>query len=819
MKDPTFLFTDIEGSTELLRRLGTGYATVLERHRRTIRAVVSASGGHEVDTAGDAFFVVFDDSAPAVNAALAAQLRLAAENRTSEVQVKVRMGLHTGSATLVSGGYVGLAVHQAARICHAAHGGQVLVSEDLVEELPAPLPAGAFLIDLGFHRLKDFEEPRRLYQLAKNGLAGVFPPPRTLPPLASGIPAEPNPLVGRSSEIDQIVALLLDPTVRLLTLVGPGGVGKTRLAVEAARRLAHQLRDGVAFVSLAPITDPAGVTAALAETLGLTEMEGRQSDPAAALSERQLLVVLDNFEHLLAATPIVLDLLKRCPSLKLLATSRAALRLTGERELQINPMSLPPLDGKFSGAELSRFDAPALFASRARDVLPDFQLDDSNAIVISAICRRLDGLPLALELAAARLKLFSLENLLSRLDNALDTLGIAARDRPDRQQTIRAAIAWSYNLLAPAEQSFLEQMSIFSGGFALDSAEAVGVVPNAGPIELLGSLLDNSLVRRIETAGDEPRFGMLELVRQFARSKLQRRADARAVQNRLAEHFLEVAATTAPELASANRERALSRLSQDNDNLEQALTHLLGLGDADAALRLAADLSWYWYHVGRFSGGRTWLSRCLALDPASSSPAVRATALAGSARLARYQLDMEPARDLARKAIEQANMSSDDRTIGYALYVLGLVEQVDADPRAVGHAQLAAQTLRRAGDAWGEALALFYTGAFAIFLGPREVVRPALDESGRIFREMGDGWGLAGALFYLGMLDQQEGETVAARRLIEESVELFRKSGDRWRLQTALDFLARLVDDAGGDASGIRAEVTAIRRDLGIKQS
>src|SRR5438105_4284521 len=706
MKDPTFLFTDIEGSTELLRRLGTGYATVLERHRRTIRAVVSASGGYEVDTAGDSFFVVCDDSAPAVNAALAAQLRLAAENRTSEVQVKVRMGLHTGSATLVSGGYVGLAVHQAARICHAAHGGQVLVSEDLVEELPAPLPAGAFLIDLGFHRLKDFDEPRRLSQLAKTGLAGVFPPPRTLPPLASGIPAEPNPLVGRSSEIDQIVALLLDPTVRLLTLVGPGGVGKTRLAVEAARRLAHQLRDGVAFVSLAPITDPAGMTAALAETLGLTQMEGRQSDPAAALSERQLLVVLDELEHLL-----------------------------------------------------------------------------------------------------------------SRLDNALHTLGIAARDRPDRQQTIRAAIAWSYNLLAPAEQSFLEQMSIFSGGFALDSAEAVGVVPGAGPIDLLGSLLDNSLVRRIETAGDEPRFGMLELVRQFARSKLQRRADARAVQNRLAEHFLEVAATTAPELASANRERALSRLSQDNDNLEQALTHLLGLGDADAALRLAADLSWYWYHVGRFSGGRTWLSRCLALDPASSSPAVRATALAGSARLARYQLDMEPARDLARKAVEQANLSSDDRTIGYALYVLGLVEQVDADPRAVGHAQLAAQTLRRAGDAWGEALALFYTGAFAIFLGPREVVRPALDESGRIFREMGDGWGLAGALFYLGMLDHQEGETIAARRLIEESVELFRKSGDRWRLQTALDFLARLVGDAGGDASGIRAEVTAIRRDLGIKQS
>jgi tetratricopeptide (TPR) repeat protein len=482
-------------------------------------------------------------------------------------------------------------------------------------------------------------------------------------------------------------------------------------------------------------------------------------------------------------------------------------------------MSLPPLEGKFSGAELSRFDAPALFASRARDVLPAFQLDDSNAIVISAICRRLDGLPLALELAAARLKLFSLENLLSRLDNALDTLGVATRDRPDRQQTIRAAIAWSYDLLAPAEQSFLEQMSIFSGGFALDSAEAVGVVPDARPIDLLGSLLDNSLVRRIETAGDEPRFGMLELVRQFANSKLQRRADLRAVQNRLAEHFLEVAATAAPELASAHREQALRRLSQDNDNLEQALTHLLALGDADAALRLAADLSWYWYHVGRFTGGRAWLSRCLALRPASSSPAVRAAALTGSARLARYQLDMEPARDLARKAMEQANLSSDDRTLGYALYVLGLVEQVDADPRAVGHAQLAAETLRRAGDAWGEALALFYTGAFAIFLGPREVVRPALDESGRIFREMGDVWGLAGALFYLGMLDRQEGETIAARRLIEESVELFRKSGDRWRLQTALDFHARLVGDAGEDASGIRAEVAAIRRDLGIKQS
>ncbi len=471
----TLLFSDIEGSTRLLQRLADRYAEVLREHHRLLRLAFGAWDGIEVDNQGDSFFVAFPAAADAVVAAVTAQRALAGHPWPDGVSVRVRMGLHTGEPINIGERYIGVDVHRAARVGAAAHGGQVLLSRTTADLVARALPVGVALRDLGPHRLKDLEHPEHLYQLVVEGLPADFPPLRTLDSRPNNLPLAPTPFVGREREVAQVVALLRHADVRLLTLTGPGGTGKTRLGQRVAAELLDDFPDGVWFVDLAPITDPALVAATIARVLGV--QEGADQPLVASLieqlREKRLLLVLDNFEQVVGAALQVAEVLAACPGLKVLVTSRVALRLSREHEYPVPPLALPdprrlpPLD------RLSQYEAVRLFIERAQAVKPDFAVTNENAPAVAEICHRLDGLPLAIELAAARVKLLPPRALLARLGHRLQVLTGGARDLPARQQTLRGAIDWSYRLLAPEEQALFARLAVFVGGRTLEAAEAV----------------------------------------------------------------------------------------------------------------------------------------------------------------------------------------------------------------------------------------------------------------------------------------------------------------------------------------------------------
>jgi predicted ATPase len=459
----TFLFTDIEGSTRLLEELGARYARLLEEHRRVLREAFARHGGVEVDTQGDAFFVAFARAADAV---------AAAEDAQRELGLPVRMGIHTGEAQLSNGGYVGIDVHRAARICSAAHGGQVVLSQPSLVD-------GIVVKDLGLHRLKDLQEPERLYQLGEAEL----PPLRSLN--ATNLPVQPNPLVGRERELEEMLALVRGGA-RLVTLTGAGGSGKTRLALQAAAELVDDFVDGVFWVSLAAQRDPDLVVPTIEQTLGARVPLAEHVD------EKRVMLLLDNLEQVVDCAPALADVLGTCPNLRLLVTSRALLRVQGEREYQVSP--------------LPDRDAVALFRERAVQAEPEE--------AVREVCRRLDGLPLAIELAAARTRVLPPEKLLARLEQRLPLLTGGARDAPERQRTLRATIEWSYDLLDEHEKALFDRLSVFAGGCTVEEAEQVA----GASLDGLESLIEKAMLRRLGS-----RYSMLQVVREFALERLRER--------------------------------------------------------------------------------------------------------------------------------------------------------------------------------------------------------------------------------------------------------------------------------------------------------
>jgi predicted ATPase/class 3 adenylate cyclase len=574
----TFLFTDVEGSTRLLREHGAAYADLLAEHRAALRRAFSAHDGVEVDTQGDAFFVAFARAADALAAAAAARDALA------EGPVRVRMGIHTGEALVTDEGYVGLDVHRAARIAAAAHGGQIVVSETTRQLCEADAP----LRDLGTHRLKDLTGAQHLYQLG----AGEFPPLRTLD--ATNLPIAASPLVGRQRELDELVAMLSNGT-RLLTLTGPGGTGKTRLALQAGAELVGRIRDGVFWVPLAGLTDPELIASEIAQAIGARD------DFDAFIRDKQLLILLDNFEHLIAAAPAVSATLATSRELRVLVTSRAPLHVSGEREYRLEP--------------LPTADAATLFTERARSVGRELRPDAT----VEAICRRLDGLPLAVELAAARTKLLAPDRLLERLDAALPLLTGGARDAPERQRTLRATIAWSYDLLEPEGRELFARLSVFAGSFPVEAAEEVC----GAALDDLAALVDSSLLKPI---GDD-RLLMLETIREYGLERLAASEHEGEIRRRHAQFFAALA-----EVAYAGRfdDEAgwAERLELDHDDLRAAFDSL----DAEAALSFAGALGWFWLSHGHLAEGRDRLAAALAIP--SGTTATRARALVASGALA-----------------------------------------------------------------------------------------------------------------------------------------------------------------------------------------
>src|SRR3989440_4748574 len=522
----TFLFTDIEGSTHLLQHLGERYPSMLEEYRSLVRLAFQKDSGHEVDTQGDGFFVAFARASDAIGAAVEMQRSLASHAWPQGVLVRVRMGLHTGEPELTSEGYVGLDVHHAARIMSAGHGGQILLSQSTRELLEQELPAEVSLRDLGVYRLNDLQRPTRLFQVVIADLPADFPPLRTLDAHANNLPIQPTPFIGREQEVEECLHLLRRDEVRLLTLTGPGGIGKTRLALQVAAELSELFPDGLYFVTLAPLRNPGFVVPTIAEALDLQETaEQPLLDLVKAfLREKRLLLLLDNFEQVVSAALQVAELLAACPQLNVLVTSRMVLHVQAEQELAIPPLCMPDLRHLPEVVALAQYDALALFIQRAQAARPAFQLSHANARAVAEICRHLEGLPLAIELAAARLKLLPPQALLARLTPRLTLLSSGARDVPERQQTLRNTISWSYQLLEAQVQQLFRRLSVFVGGCTLQAIEAMGAAldDEAGRVfEGVTSLLDKSLLRQMEQEDSQPRLVMLETIREHGLEALE----------------------------------------------------------------------------------------------------------------------------------------------------------------------------------------------------------------------------------------------------------------------------------------------------------
>jgi predicted ATPase/class 3 adenylate cyclase len=650
----TFLFTDVEGSTRLLQEHGDGYADLLAEHRSALRDAFTRHAGVEVDTQGDAFFVAFTRATDAVSAAADARDALAAG------PIRVRMGLHTGEPLLTGEGYVGMDVHRAARIAAAAHGGQIVLSESTRQLLEA----GAHVRDLGEHRLKDLVDAERLYQLGD----GDFPPLRTLD--ATNLPLASSPLVGREREVDELVAMLSNGK-RLVTLTGPGGTGKTRLALQVAAELVGTQRDGVFWVPLVGLSDPELLDSEVAQAIGAPD------DLTGFLRGRQLLLLLDNFEHLLEGAPSVSTVLAACGGVRALVTSRAPLHIAGEHEYRLEPLAVN--------------EAAELFAERARSVGRELVIDET----VETICRRLDGLPLAVELAAARTKLLAPERLLERLDSALPLLTGGARDAPERQRTLSATIAWSYDLLDPPGRQLFARLAVFAGTFALEAAEKVCDADLDG----VAALVDSSLVKPI---GDD-RFLMLETIREYALERLSGE-EGQELRRRHAGFFLALAEDSYAHRFDAEAE-SVARLEIDQDDLRAALDWL-ERNDAHQSLELAGALGWFWHSHGLIDEGSGRLAS--ALEHADVSGRARARAQTWAGALAARGGAPEEGRAQLDEAIALWRELGDLDEVASAHGTLGWLLILDAgdDEQALQAFQQGVAIRRQLGDDGGEVRAL-----------------------------------------------------------------------------------------------------------------
>ena len=557
----TFLFSDIEGSTRLVHSLGDRYGELLEDHHRIMRGAIASSGGTELGTEGDSFFAVFPTAAQAIEATVAAHRALAEHTWPDEAAVLVRMGLHTGDGKLGGDNYIGLDVHRTSRIAAAGHGGQVLVSETTRSLVASALPAGASLRDLGEHRLKDLESPEHLFQLVAAGLRETFPPLRSLDARAVHLPTQMSSFVGRTREKDVLLELLAKE--RIVTLTGPGGTGKTRLSVEVASQAADAFDDGAIFVPLAPISDPELVGPTIAAALGLRE--GPAGDTFETLVEhlrdRSLLLILDNFEQVMPAARTVGELVARAPRVKVLVSSREPLRISGEQEFLVPPLALPGRAGDVRLDELRAVDSVALFVQRAGAVRSGFDLTLENAPAVTEICARLDGLPLAIELAAARVRLFEPADILARLDRRLSFLA-GGRDVSERQRTLRGAIDWSHELLDHGEQTVFRRLSVFAGGTTIEAIEAVCQPDQLGldAADVVSSLHDKSLLRRADGPG-ALRVSMLETIREYGLERLEAAGEGGELRRRHALHYLALAEDTAEHVNGPDQRRC-SRCSR-----------------------------------------------------------------------------------------------------------------------------------------------------------------------------------------------------------------------------------------------------------------
>ena len=862
----TLLFTDIEGSTSLLQRLGATYAQALAEHHALLRALFEKWGGREVDTQGDALFASFPRASDALNMSVEGQRAIAAHHWPEGESVRVRMALHTGEPRISAAHYVGLDVHRASRLCSAGHGGQVLLSQTTRDLVRDNLPAGTDLRDLGVHRLKDLQRPEPVFQLVITGIPDDFPPLKTLDGHKNNLPTQPTPLIGRDKELAAAREILSRPEVHIVTLTGAGGSGKTRLAVQIAAELVEAFPDGVYFCPLAAIHDPGLVILTLAQLVDVDQAAGSSimEALAGALAARRVLLVLDNFEQVTEAAPLLAELLESCSRVKILVTSRERLHLRGEYEFPVQPLPLPDLERSPRLEVLTRSPAVQLFIQRALAVKPDFVPTEEDAAAIAAICARLDGLPLAIELGAARTKLLPPKALLARLGHRLAILTNGARDLPARQQTLRRTIDWSYELLTESEQTLLRRSAVFVGGCSLEAAEAVcgGNGPErAELLEIMASLVDKSLLRQ-EAPGGEPRFEQLETLREYGLEKLEDRGEVEVMRRSHAAFFLALAEQADPLLEGPEQAIWLERLDRDYGNVRAALEWLADSGDAERALRLAVALWRYWEIRGYLTEGRAWLTQLLSSPQASIRTNTRAKALYAAGVLADAQCDYAAARDLLGEYLAINREAGDPSSLAAALNDLGNVAAAQGDFQTA-HSQYAeALEIFRAvdeplGQAWSlqllanvaqqqddlPAARAMYEEALQLWKkdGNKAAVAVGLNDVGSVLQAMGDQAGAGSAyeqslalfqelknegaaaisLNNLGNVRSALGDHAAARELYEQSLRIVHALGDMRGTARLLESLANLAVAQAQPERALRlaGAAAALRRDIGAPLS
>jgi predicted ATPase/DNA-binding SARP family transcriptional activator len=767
----TLLFTDVEGSTKVLHELGAdAYAEALAEHRRVLREAFGAHGGVEVDTQGDAFFVAFPTASGALLAAAQAQRGL------EPGPIRVRMGVHTGTPLRTDEGYVGVDVHRAARLAASGHGGQLLVSA-----ATAPLVAPAGLRDLGEHRLQDSAASERVYQFGDH----EFPPLRSLH--QTNLPIPSTPFLGRERELAELRAVLTQTDVRLLTLTGAGGMGKTRLGLRLADGLADNYRDGVWWVSLADLRDPALVLESAARVLGA------KRGLADHIADRSMLLVFDNFEHVIDAAPEVAALLARCPHLDLLVTSRELLRVPGEHAYDV-----PPLESQ---------EASELFLARARAVEPGFR----ESAAVTALCSRLENLPLALELAAARVRVLSIEQLVERLSSRLDLLK-GGRGLDSRQQTLRATLDWSHELLTPEEQALLARLAVFRGGWTLAASEEVA----AADLDTLHSLVDKSLLRR-----DHDRYWMLETIREYAAERLDARTEldgggeASLCRRRHARHYLILVEEAKSKWNGPEHAVWIARLQAEHDNLRAATVWFLEAADAETAITF---LYWgLWGRRGYVSEGRQLLAQ--ALELVGDEPAIqRFQGLRLAFVLALMQGDRSEAQSRAEEANAISRLLGRNELIALSLVDLGVLASEEGDrEKALRLLQEAERMFRDVGDERGLARGLNNLAHLALMNEDYERAAELSEEVLRLQQRVGDLHGTGIALLNRGEAALKLGSLQKSRAAFREALVAFRDLGDVHATTNALDCMAitALIDDNPVRAARLLAAAASLRERIG----
>ncbi len=796
----TFLFTDIEGSTKLAQQYPDAMPALLARHHEILNQSIHTHNGYVFQIVGDSFAVAFHSASDALNAAWTAQQILQNESWTP-ADIKVRMGIHTGTAQLNDNkqytGYATLAMTQ--RIMSAGHGGQVLMSNATQQLLRDDLPNGLSLRDMGERSLKDLIRPERLYQLIISNLPADFPPLKTLDVYRHNLPTQLTSFIGRENEINEIIKLITEH--RLVTLTGSGGAGKTRLSLQVGAECLEQFLNGVWFVELASLTEPSLIVGAVMSALGLHEKDNDTHALTRYIESQSLLLILDNCEHLIEdCARLVETLIQSCSKLRVLASSREALGIAGEHPYRVPSLPFPDLKHLPSLDEIAACESVQLFVERVRTFVPSFTLTEKNAASIAQICSRLDGIPLALELAAARVRVMSVEQMAARLGDIFSLLTSGSRTALPRQQTLRALIEWSYDLLSESERDLFRRLSAFSGGWSLEAAESVcSAEDGTSVLDDLARLVDKSLVVKEEVNG-EARFHMLETIRQYAEFKMFASEEVEDVKNRHRDWFMQLAEEAEPKLRTGEQVTWLNQLELEHDNLRAAMNWSMEQKHIEQALRIPSALAYFWEIHGHEEEGRNWFKQSLEMDEDTKKkyPFAWATAVDGHFSLSVYTPNIKQYQTRMEEALDIFLKHGDFFRVGRILYHLA------AFPAFAGDLETAKSTFQEGlnayqtiNDQWGVGECIHCIAHMAEQQGNEEEAHTLFYQSLEVLKPIGDRWSLFHPMVDTAEIALYKGELNKARMILEESIQTFEELKNRAWTSISINRLTQVLYEQG----------------------